>query len=271
MRTATRRTARAMAAAAGAPANADGAPDRRDAAWLSTALATAKRDAAMLRGAGAMATRAIATIVAGDATAAADGDAASRIVAVVDVRRPMADAATARIERGMPLDSLFPRHDFVIETSWPPAVAAIEIRKRIAAPHAASQGDEPFLGRSIGETEFRFSRASQKSNLLPAIYVAVVPSHHEGARVQVLVRPNDVWLGLMAMCIFVATITIGGLMHGAPGALESAAVLPLLVLAGALARPAFQREARRTEAILRSIFAAAPGLPPPHDSGKPYR
>jgi hypothetical protein len=46
---------------------------------------------------------------------------------------------------------LLPRHDFVIETSWPPNVAAIEIRKRIAAPRTVTQAPAAlsFLGMFV--------------------------------------------------------------------------------------------------------------------------
>lgn len=49
------------------------------------------------------------------------------------------------------------------------------------------------------------------------------------------------------------------------------AASPLLVAGCKVYHAAFKREARQAEGILRDIFAAAPPLPPPHDTGEPYR
>jgi hypothetical protein len=163
--------------------------------------------------------------------------------------------------------------DFVIETRWPPTVAAVEIQKRIAAPGGPSEGDEPFLGRSLSKTEFRFSRApSHRNNLLPVIDATVVDSQREGARVEVRVRLHDAVLVFIVLTIAVAIM--GPIAAGVPvdTAIRWLPVIFTLLLAGfRLYHAAFTREARQAEAILREIFAAAPPLPPPHDTGEPYR
>jgi hypothetical protein len=167
---------------------------------------------------------------------------------------------------------LFPRHDFVIETSWPPSVAAIEIRKRIASPRAGEQGDEPFFGRSLSETEFRFSRAPSGKNLLPVIDATITPSRRGGARVDVRLRLQDTALVLTVTSMTVATLgPIAAVVTGGWGSLPALGVSALVVLGARWHHAAFSREALRTETTLRAIFAAAPGLPPPHETGEPYR
>jgi hypothetical protein len=161
-----------------------------------------------------------------------------------------------------------PRREFVIETSWPPNVAAIEIRKRIASPYRPARGDEPFIGRSISEDEFRFSRGSSRESPSPIVYVTVEPSLRDGSRVRVRIERDFV------TAITGLWVTIGVLFgmiplaHGQPAGLIAVA---LSALGARLVVVWFSRQARETEAQVRAIFAAAPGLPPPTDSGEPYR
>jgi hypothetical protein len=165
-------------------------------------------------------------------------------------------------------DDVFQR-DFVIETRWPPTVAAIEIQKRMAAPATPRQGDEPFLGGSLSKTEFRFSRASSgRNNLLPVIDAAVLDSDRNGARVEVRVRLNGTLLVMIGFTIAVAMV--GAVAAGVSG-LWWLAACPLLIAGCKAYHAAFKREARQAEAILREIFARAPALPPPYDTEEPYR
>jgi hypothetical protein len=163
-----------------------------------------------------------------------------------------------------------PRREFVIETSWPPNVAAIEIRKRIASPYLPARGDEPFIGRSISEDEFRFSRGSSgRSSAYPIVYVAVEPSFRDGARVRVRIQLHDFATALTALPATVGVLLgIILLAHGQPAGLIAVALSAFLA---GLIVVSFSRQARETEALVRAIFAAAPGLPPPTDSGEPYR
>jgi hypothetical protein len=172
----------------------------------------------------------------------------------------------------MGLPDLFPRRDFVIETCWPPTVTAIEIRKRIAPPRGPSPCDEPFVGRALSKTEFRFSRANSEQNLLPVIEATVAPTHREGARVNVRMRLPDALRGLVALTMVIAALSpVTAVVSGGRAGLSMLAPCLLAIGVCGMQHAAFKREARRTEAILRGIFAAAPALPPPHDTGEPYR
>jgi hypothetical protein len=173
----------------------------------------------------------------------------------------------------MRLNDLFPQRDFVIETRWPPSVAAIEIRKRIAVRDGGRLGDEPFFGRSLSKVEFQFSRApSDRKNLLPIIDATVTPCDRDGARVHVRMRPHDGVLLIPALAIVMAILgPFAAVIYGGVAGLKLLGVSALLILGGRWHHAAFEREARRAEAILRGIFAAAPALPPPHDTGEPYR
>jgi hypothetical protein len=168
---------------------------------------------------------------------------------------------------------LFPHHDFVIETSWSPAVAAIEIRKRIAAPDAGSPSYEPFVGRSYSTTEFRFTRAySGKNNVLPVILATVAPSHREGARLEISMRPGAAFWAFMVGWMAMATFgVIGSVRSRDAEYIGLFALCAMLMVVAAAHHFAFRREVRQTDATLRSIFAPAPPLPAPRDTGEPYR
>ena len=172
----------------------------------------------------------------------------------------------------MRLPHLFPEHHFEVETSWPTTVAAIEIRKRIAAPRGPSQGDEPFLGRSLSNTEFRFSPASSHRNdMLPVIEATVSSADPKGARIHVQVRLSDAMLCFTVVTMAVATLGLAATVSGWQAGFSWLGVSALLLVGCKLHHGTFKREARRTEEILRDIFAAAPALPPPPETGEPYR
>jgi hypothetical protein len=98
--------------------------------------------------------------------------------------------------------------------------------------------------------------------------VTVEPSLRDGSRVRVRIERDFV------TAITGLWVTIGVLFgmiplaHGQPAGLIAVA---LSALGARLVVVWFSRQARETEAQVRAIFAAAPGLPPPTDSGEPYR
>jgi hypothetical protein len=174
----------------------------------------------------------------------------------------------------MRLRDWLPWRDFAIETSWPPNVAAIEIRKHIASPRLFAQTDEPFVGESMTEKEFRFSRGIRYPNaFLPVIRAAVEPSYRDGARVRVRIRLHDGVVVFMAFWLAVAPsgLLLGGLASLVGGLAAGSIVIVLPVFGVGLLARAFSVEARKAEDLLRAIFAAAPGFPPPPDTGEPYR
>jgi hypothetical protein len=182
---------------------------------------------------------------------------------------------TSTILDRMHVAQWLPWRRFVVETSWPPTVAAIEIGKRIAPPRIFGRDREkPFVGKSLGEGVFRFSQAtSYKNALLPVVEVVVEPSHRDGARVRVAMRLNDF------VAVFVAVWTIAAIV-GALACLgyalwhwDAVGLLGFAVpLIGAwvVVFP-FSLDAREAESQIRQIFAPAPGSPPPFDSAEPYR
>lgn len=170
---------------------------------------------------------------------------------------------------GMRPRDLFARHDFVIETSWPVAVAATEIRKRIGVP--GSGGNEPLAGTTMSATEFQLSRDYRTTEYtVPLAYVTVEPSHRDGARVVVRIC-NEGTLGLIFMSIFAAILSVMTALASRKEWLATALVAVALSVVTALHHVALRREVRRTKAVLQSIFARAPGWPAPHDTGEPYR
>jgi hypothetical protein len=163
---------------------------------------------------------------------------------------------------------LLPWRDLAIETSWPPSVAAIEIRKRISEPRALANGDEPFLGGPLGEHEFRF-RLHRSQEFPLTVHARVEEGPRGGACVRVRMRLPDV-----AAIAFLAWATIATLF--ALEALIRGQILGLLapVLIVAVIRVVtlpFVFAAREAERILREVFAAAPALPDAPNTGEPYR
>jgi hypothetical protein len=173
----------------------------------------------------------------------------------------------------MRLRDWLPWRDFAIETSWPPSVAAIEIRKRIASPRLFAQTDGPFVGESMTEMEFRFSRGiSYRNSFLPVIRVAVEPSYRDGARVRVRMRLHGAVAVFTALWLAAAT---SGLFFGfaslVGGEAPGLTMIVMPVFGVGLLTGAFSFEARKAEDLLRGIFAAAPGFLPSPDTGEPYR
>jgi hypothetical protein len=167
---------------------------------------------------------------------------------------------------------LLPWRDFAIETSWPPTLAAIEIKKRIAAPHFFGHCDKPFVGKAFTETAFRFSRAiSYRNAFLPVIQATIEPSHGNAARVRVRMRLSVPAMAFMAIWMTGATFgALVGLVSAAGGSAAAMLALALPFFGAGLATMPFSLEADEAEAMLRAIFAPAPALPP-WSAGEPYR
>ena len=169
--------------------------------------------------------------------------------------------------------NLLPWRDFVIETSWPPNVAATEIKKRIGKPRLFGRSDETFVGKSTSEGEFRFSRAIRyKNSFLPIIHAAVEPSYRDGARVRVRMRLHGLVLAFMAIWMTAAASgALVGLVSLARGRPVGLVGVVFTVSVASFVAVTFSREADVAEALLRRIFAAAPALPSAPDTGAPYR
>jgi hypothetical protein len=172
------------------------------------------------------------------------------------------------------LRELIPWRTFVIETRWPPEVAAIEVKKVIDKPTLfGAIGDAPFVGKAKSQTEFVFRRRiSYRNSFLPIIRAVVEPSHNGGARIRVRMR-----MYLFAMG-FLLVWSTGGAFAGLAGlvALSEGQVAGLVGVAFplfglALTCVPFALEARIAERLLRAIYAAAPPLPPPPETGQAYR
>jgi hypothetical protein len=177
----------------------------------------------------------------------------------------------------MSLGLLRSGHDFVIETSWSPDVATVELAKQIEGACTRRGGDEPFVGHCEDQKAFRFSRRKvplDKSTRL-VVVATVEPSHRGGARVRVRVRFPTVVLVLpvlFLLAVFAQASKPSKAGSSAESLLPFALVVLLVALAGAgAAIGVFWAECRKVEQELRWIFTRAPALPPPYESGEPYR
>jgi hypothetical protein len=180
----------------------------------------------------------------------------------------------------MRLHELQPWRSFVIETRWSPEVAITELQKRIDVPgfFDLGEGTAPFAGRRLKNKDaFGFSpRASapgQANGFKPVVHAAVEPSHRDGARIRVTMR-----MQLFTMVFMMAWM--GGATYGAltflvrtlpDGNLAGVFALLLPMFGVFLYIRGFVLEARKSEHMLREIFASAPALPAPVDTGVAYR
>lgn len=166
---------------------------------------------------------------------------------------------------------LIPWRDFIIDTRWSPAVADVELRKRVEG--LLGTGDAPFRGRSVGQAQYKLHRAiSYRNSFLPVIHATIEPGHRGGARVRIRMRLHagvavfmPIWMtGAMAAAI----AGIVGLAHG-QGAGVVGLAMPIFG-AGLTVIP-FALEARTAERLLREVYAPAPALPAPPETGEAYR
>jgi hypothetical protein len=173
------------------------------------------------------------------------------------------------------LRDLIPWRAFDIATSWSPQVAVIELRKVIDQETFlfGGGGNAPFVGDIRGEAEFRFRRRIGYGNsFLPIIRVVTEPLRHGATRLRVTMRLHLLVMAFMAVWMtgatFGALVGISAVVAGQPGGLLAFA-LPLFG-AGLVGIP-FAFEARKAETLLRSIYANAPALPTPPETGQAYR
>jgi hypothetical protein len=175
----------------------------------------------------------------------------------------------------MQLRDFLPWRDLVIETSWPPNAAALEIRKRIGQRRFFGGGDTPFVGKAIGEREFRFQRTiSYRNSFLPMVHAVVEPSRDGGARVRIRMRLHLFVMAFMMVWMTGATLGGGavGLVSLAHGQLRGGLIaLAFPTFGVALVTIPFAMEARIAERLLRELFAVAPGLPPRPETAVSYR
>jgi hypothetical protein len=172
------------------------------------------------------------------------------------------------------LRELIPWRTFVVETRWPPEIAAVEVKRAIHQPTLfGSGGDAPFVGKVKSETEFVFRRRiSYKNSFLPIVRAIVEPSRHGGARIRVRMRMHS-----FALCLILVWITGGafavlaGLVALFEGQMAGLIGIAFPVVGLGLACTPFALEARVAERLLRAIYAAAPALPPPPETGQAYR
>ena len=167
-----------------------------------------------------------------------------------------------------------PFRRFVVETSWPATVAVIEIRKRLTEPKLLRLDEEgPFVGTEQGGRFTFRMKVGPQTPFVPVAQVAVRPSHHDGARIEARVRPSGLtafrMVVLLGMSLFVAWL-VGpyGATHGDPvAALLLLAPLLVAVLVGL----PYALQSRRLEREMSEIFARAPALPEPPETGEVYR
>jgi hypothetical protein len=171
------------------------------------------------------------------------------------------------------LRAAVPWRSFTIDTCWSPEVAAIEIRKVIDAPTLfGGGGGLPFVGKACGEKEFEFRRRiGYRNSFLPVIHAVVEPSHHGGARVRVNMRMHAFVIAFMVVWVTFASVVPGAagvvaLLHG-----QASGQLLVPLFGVAMVCVGFPPEARKAEAMLRALYAAAPALPPPPETGQAYR
>ena len=133
----------------------------------------------------------------------------------------------------------------------------------------------PYEGYWVGENEvlFRSTKRFPSRNGHPVAQIEIRPSWRDGTRLYVLVRPHAfACVVLGATMIFALLIAFLGLysaiLDGERGGFAMLLV-PVPFYLAVWAPFAFYRE--ETERRVREIFASAPALPPPVETGVPFR
>ena len=163
----------------------------------------------------------------------------------------------------------------MIDTSWAPHVARIELRKNMDEPKLLSTpGEAPFIGKAISDVELHFHRRiAYRNSFLPRIRATLEPSYHGGSRLRVRMQLHPLVLAFMG--VWMTFATFGGLAIGiaalAHGQIAGLFALAFPVLGASICSIPFAIEARNAEGLLRDIFAPAPALPPPPRTDEPYR
>jgi len=172
------------------------------------------------------------------------------------------------------LRDLLPWRELIIDTSWSPSVAAIELRKSIQGPPPLSGGDDALFSGRVEGGRFHFSRrVAYKNSFLPVIQAVVEPSHHDGARVRIRMRLHAfvlvfvlAWTAIAA--VFGVAVAISVVSRGRAMGLVGL-LAPLFGVA--IGSIPFALEARNAERLLRDVFARAPALPEAQKTGGAYR
>ena len=164
---------------------------------------------------------------------------------------------------------------FVVDTSWSPDIVAEELRKRITPKRFLPTMSValPYEGYWIGENEVRFRRTARMRNGYPVAQIVIRPSWRDGTRLEVLLRPHVfACIVLAASLVFALLIAFLGLfsalLDGERGGFVMLIAPIPFYLAGWLP---FALYANDSEQRIRDLFASAPALPPPVETGKPFR
>lgn len=173
----------------------------------------------------------------------------------------------------MNLRDLLPWRDFVVDTRWPPEVAVAEIQKRVGQPQLFGWGETaPFVGHRAGNAfRLNLKKSALQKGRGPAVIDAVVePSHHNGARIRVKMRlTSSLSFVLLASIVFLVLCVSGARaeMKGVNAVFLSFGLLFYSTLVAIM----FVFQANKAERLLREIFARAPALPAPVETGLAYR
>jgi hypothetical protein len=149
----------------------------------------------------------------------------------------------------------------------------VELQKRIGERRFFGGGDTPFAGTGDGSV-FRFSRRiAYRNSFLPRIVAVIEPSHLDGARVRIQMRLHLFVMVFMAVWMTGATLAsvVVGLATLSEGQLAGLLAFAFPLTGAAMATIPFALEARTAERLLREIYARAPALPAPPESGVAYR
>jgi hypothetical protein len=168
---------------------------------------------------------------------------------------------------GVRWNELVPWRSFDVTTTWTPEEATIELAKIVGQSSFFGGADPvtPFVGAWVGD-RFRFRpRLRRRSSFSPVIEARIEP-HPRGARVRVTMRLSAFVILFMSVWMtgttIIAIVALGAVLAGVPEGL----LAPIVPVGGGLiSAGAFASEARRTEALLRSLFPPAfsgEGLPP---------
>jgi hypothetical protein len=162
---------------------------------------------------------------------------------------------------------LLPWRDFTIDTCCTPQ-ATHETIDRLCERSAlyGRSTDAPFAGGSVGPGAFELRPNDGPSLVGVVAHVVVRPAHARGAQVRGAVGlPWRVaaWLPCLAAPVLIDVLIADDRWL--------VAAMPLTAMALALLVASFRHEAGAVEQALRSVFAEAPGVPDPPQTGVPFR
>jgi hypothetical protein len=165
---------------------------------------------------------------------------------------------------------LLPWRAFSIDTSWPPEVTAVELRKRVGERRLFGSADTPFTGSLEGH-RFQIARTIRyRNSFLPVIEGTIEPAEH-GARIRVRMRLN--WFVAVFIAFWIAGTLVASVAVVASAPAQAGAwVVVLMPIVGiAMCSGGFAFEAYRARIILEALFPRPPRPPRPPVSVGPYR